>query len=209
MRKIYFSLLAFLLSLSLFAQDPGGARAKVAKKRSLAFTENHRSISLTYGLSTLFNVAPFIKSNTGIDNSGSFAVGPVSALYNAALTKHISIQFGTSVLFYRDKYYYENAAVKTGKSDLLLLGINTGFNYHFATTRVLDPYIGVAGGVGYFTSSRGADQASLRLKGEVPVLYSAKVGINVSNKRKDAWAFELGYDYLSYFKVGYTFVKYR
>jgi hypothetical protein len=191
---------------SLFSVFAVAAQKGAVVHTGKCFTADHKSITATYGVSTLFNVAPFIKTDAGIDNSGSFAVGPVSVLFNRALSKDISIQFGPTVMYYLDKYKYEQSPIIPGQVNLFLVGITTGFNYHFATTSVIDPYVGAAGGISYFTSDGGADQASLRLKGSVPVLYSGKVGMNVYNRKGNAWTFEVGYDYLSYVKMGYTFV---
>jgi hypothetical protein len=198
-----------LLACTSFLLTTANAQTKQQVTEAKSFTNQHSSISVVYGVSTLLRVAPFIKSNEGIDNSGSFAVGPLSVLYNKGLSNHISLQFGPSVMFYRDKYRYETSGPAPDQANLILLGLTAGFNYHFATTAVVDPYVGGGVGVGYYTSSGGADQASLRLKGEVPILYSAHVGMNVYNRKNNAWTFEVGYDYLSYAKVGYTFVKHK
>lgn len=83
-----------------------------------------------------------------------------------------------------------------------------GINYHFATSKKIDPYVGIASGVGYFINfGEGGFSDEGTLSGTMPLFYGFKLGMNVLNKKQNAWSFELGYDYLSYLKIGYTFIK--
>ena len=209
MRTLVLIFVVMLVMPSALQAQNGENQRPAQTAKNICFTDNHKSFIVLLGLSTLFNVAPFIQSVPGVDRSGSFAVGPVSILFNQGLSKNVSLYVGPTAMFYRDKYVYKDNSVIPGAANMILVGILGGLNYHFATTTKIDPYVGGGAGVGYFTSSSGADNASLRLKGETKVLYNAKLGLNAYTKKNNAWTFEAGYDYLSYVKVGYTFVKHK
>jgi hypothetical protein len=209
MPKIKFLILAVFISSCLHAQDSTNAEKRANRAPSnLSFTSRHRSISVTYAVSSFFDAAPFNTGSSALSTKGSFTIGPIAVQYNQALSDHINISIGPVLMLHRDTYTYENQGPhNNGASDLILGGGTVGFNYHFLTTCNVDPYIGVSGGVGRFWGRGGADQLGLRLKGSTVALYGAAVGVSFYNKRNNAFIIEAGYDYLSYVKVGYSFAR--
>lgn len=113
--------------------------------------------------------------------------------------------------------YYDSRGTyrpTTDKStfNLLLLAGTVGINYHWGTTKKIDPYVGVSGGIGYYVAlfgGNGSGAENLSVKGSVPFIYGTKLGMNILNKNNNAWSLELGYDYLSYLKIGYTFINHK
>jgi hypothetical protein len=195
MRKVPLLVLFFMASLTLAAQG----------NDEPAFTGSHRSTTLSYGVSSLLNLGGYTKDG---GNGKSFTAGPLSLSMNKALTEDISFHWGPSVMYYRYKYSYQyDGNTDAGTVSLLFGGLSMGLNYHFANTGKFDPYAGVSVGAGYYYDINGDDKNAYSLGGSVPLLYGAKFGVNMYTQSTRAWTFELGYDYLSYFKVGYTFVK--
>lgn len=186
------------------------------EKIDLAFTEKHKSTSLFYGVSALFGLGGFSTGDASFDFN-SYAVGPISLIFNRALSNKFSINFGPSAMYYRQSYsyterYWSGNTWRTrtvpSSSNLILAAASVGANYHFATTKKIDPYAGISAGLGYYYLFGGGESSGTgSLNGTIPVIYGLKFGINILNKKQNAWAFEFGYDYLSYLKFGYTFIK--
>jgi hypothetical protein len=188
------------------------------KNNQLAFTENHKSTSLFYGVSALFGLSAF---SSGVDGSSasikSYAIGPVSLIGNRAVSNKISLHYGPAIMYYtlrtQQTYNYWNGSYNSSylseaSLNFIFIAATAGANYHFATTTKVDPYVGVSGGVGYFFSFGDGDWSDVgSARGNVPLVYGLKLGLNVMNKSQNAWTFEFGYDYLSYLKIGYTFVN--
>jgi hypothetical protein len=195
MKKIKLLTLLLFTSISLLAQDKN--------EDEPSFTSSHRSTTLFYGVSSLFGLGSYAKDGGGIGKG--FTAGPVSLSFNKALTEQVSFHWGPSVMYYT--YKYPKPAEGEGTVSHLFGGISLGVNYHFATTGKVDPYAGVSAGAGYFHLLEEGDTNGYGLDGSIPLLYGLKVGANVYNKSNRAWTFELGLDYLSYLKVGYTFVR--
>ena len=194
MKKIQLLALLLFCAFSLAAQDG-----------EPAFSNTHRSTTLSYGVSALAGLGAYSKD--GGDAKG-FTFGPISITGNKALSSSFSLHWGPSFMYYRYKYDYQyDGTTDKGSVDLLFGGFSLGANYHIVATEKLDPYVGVSGGAGYFYDLNGDKDNSYSLGGSIPLLYGIKVGVNAYGKSNNAWTFELGYDYLSYLKVGYTFVK--
>ena len=194
MKKIQLLSLLLISVLSLAAQngDP-------------AFSDTHRSTTLSYGVSALAGLGAYSKDG---GEAKSFTAGPISITGNKALSSSFSFHWGPSFMYYRYNYSHQpDGAAEEGTINLLFGGFTLGANYHIVATEKLDPYVGVSGGVGYFYDLNGTKDNSYSLGGSIPLLYGLKVGVNAYGKSNNAWTFELGYDYLSYLKVGYTFVK--
>lgn len=179
-------------------------------EKYLSFSKSHKSTSILYGLSAILGYGAFSDGDGSLDFN-SYAIGPVSVIFNKALSDKISVSYGPSVMYYRQGFSYSggyNNTTNKGSTNLILAAVTVGFNYHFATTYKIDPYVGLGAGVGYYTAFGSSDYGGYgSLKGTIPVLYGARIGISTLNKKKNAWTFELGYDYLSHLKVGYTFIK--
>ena len=197
---------------------------KPKKDNTLSFTEKHKSTSLFYGLSALLGLGSFsAKDESGSAGFKSFAIGPVSLIANKGLSDKFSLHYGPSLMYYIQEVsfssgYYDSRGIfrtTTERStfNLLLLAGTVGINYHFGTTKKIDPYVGISGGVGYYVGLFGGNGSNsgenLSVKGSVPFIYGTKVGMNILNKNNNAWSLELGYDYLSYLKIGYTFINHK
>jgi hypothetical protein len=176
---------------------------------NLAFTGKHRSVSLTYGISGILGLGGAFQSSGGGGISfREFIVGPLNIHFNKAISDQISLRFGPSFLYYHNEisstYNYNYG------TDLFFGGLTLGGYYHFETTQKIDPYVGASVGAGYFFLLSGDNNYDLTLSGTFPIVYGGNVGINLyGNKKHGAWNFELGYDYLAYLKVGYTFTRRR
>lgn len=195
MHKI--QLLTLLLTLSLFAaaQD----------KDEPSFTSSHRSTTISYGLSALLGYGAYSKDAGA---SKSVTAGPVSLSFNKALTEDISFHWGPSIMYYRYNYSYEySGGADKGSVDLLFGGLTLGVAYHVPSKGKFDPYAGISAGAGYYYDLKGKDESGYSLGGSVPLLYGANLGLNIYGASGNAWTVELGYDYLSYLKVGYTFAR--
>jgi hypothetical protein len=171
-------------------------------KTNLAFTSKHRSVTIAYGLSALFG---------GITGYGvgekEMAIGPLLVSFDKALSDKFSIAFRPAAMFYQfsyTDYNYFTRRWSTQTSDVFFGGLQVRIDYHFATSKKLDPYVGFGGGVGYFF---GRDDFSA-LKGTYP-LYGGNFGIRSYGKGKNAFLVELGYDSYSYLKIGYVFGKHK
>lgn len=194
MKKIQLLCLLLLTAFSLSAQDD--------KSDEPAFTGSHRSTTLGYGVSALLGLGGYSKDG---GDGKSFTAGPISLSFNKALTESVSFHWGPSLMYYRFKYDYQDVK---GEVSHAFSGLNFGLNYHLAATGKIDPYAGVSAGVGYYYGLEGGDDPhGYSLDGSIPLLYGAKLGVNLYDKSDNAWTIELGYDYLSYLKVGYTFVR--
>jgi hypothetical protein len=195
MKKFQLLMLVLCASLSVMAQggDP-------------AFSSTHRSTTIFYGISNLFRGGAYAKD---VGKGSSFTAGPVSFIGNKGISNSLSFHWGPSFMYYQYKYSYSyDGTTDAGKVNLVFGGLNFGVAYHVTATDKLDPYLGVSAGAGYYYDLNGNnDDNSYSLGGSVPLLYGVKVGVNAYDKRENAWTFELGYDYLSYLKVGYTFVR--
>jgi hypothetical protein len=194
----------FLFLLYCTVTVAAGAQKSAVNHTGKSFTSEHQSLSVTYGLSTLLNVAPFITTTTH-SSEGSYAIGPLRIAANSGLSDNISIMYGLTAMYFRDEYFYSTDFIQNGHSHIMVGGVNVGFNYHFPTNTSVDPYLGAASGVSYFWGRDGADQLGRRWKGTTHVLYGAVAGLNIYNEHNNAWTIEAGYDYLSYLKIGYTF----
>jgi hypothetical protein len=189
-----------LLSLLLIS-----VLSAAAQSGDPAFSNTHRSTTLSYGVSALAGLGAYSKDGGA---AKGITFGPISITGNKALSSSFSFHWGPSLMYYRYKYSYQaDGATDEGTINLLFGGFTLGANYHIVATEKLDPYVGVSGGVGYFYDLNGTKDNSYSLGGSIPLLYGLKVGVNAYGKSNNAWTFELGYDYLSYLKVGYTFVK--
>lgn len=206
MRRMNLLVSLLCVSVSLFSQQTDSSRTA---NHGLSFSARHRSISITYGVTTIFGKAPYNTGSTSHNTEGSFAVGPITVSLNKGLNKNLSVTLAAVAMYHRDRYRYPELPNGDGASNLLLGGGTVGFDYHFVNTGNIDPFVGGAGGVGYFWGRGGADQLGLRYKGKTAVLYTARAGMHIYNKSNNAWTIEAGYDYLSYVKIGYTLVKRR
>lgn len=191
MKKIQLLCLLLLTAFSLAAQKD--------KNDEPSFTSTHRSTTLGFGVSGLLGMGGFSKDG----DEENFAL-PVSLLFNKALTESVSFHWGPAVMYSRYRYAYGDVK---GTSSQVLGGLNFGLNYHLGTTGKIDPYAGISAGVGYYHGLGSGTDKENSLDGSMPLLYGAKFGVNLYDKTDNAWTIELGYDYLSYLKVGYTFVK--
>ena len=165
------------------------------KSANLAFTENHKSTTIGYGLSALFG---------GITNFGvtgkTFAIGPVMMSFDKALSKNFSLGFRPAVMLFN--YQYPSVYGNTTKSTLFFGGMQVRCDYHFGTTSKIDPYFGLAAGIGYFVGDKDFGGIS-----GVNPLYGGGFGIKLYGNSMGALLLELGFDSYSYLKVGYTFAK--
>jgi hypothetical protein len=174
---------------------------------NLAFTSKHSSVSLTYGISGLIGLGGAFQSGDGLRFRG-YLLGPLNIHFNKAITDEISLRFGPSLMYYHQEFSVSN--LYNANTDLFFGGITLGGYYHFETTNKIDPYIGVSVGAGYFFLLGGGGDYTYSLNGTFPIIYGGNLGINLYGKKKrGAWNFEVGYDYLSYLKVGYTFARRR
>lgn len=198
MKKVQLLILALTVSFSLAAQG----------NDEPSFTGNHRSTTLSYGVSSLLNLGGYSKDG---GNGKSFTAGPLGLSFNKALTEDLSFHWGPSLMYYRYKYSYTyDGRTDEGTLSHIFGGLTFGVNYHFASTGKFDPYAGVSAGAGYYygiDSDNSTVNKDYSLDGSIPLLYGAKLGVNIYNASNRAWTVELGYDYLSYLKVGYSFVR--
>lgn len=195
MKKVQLLILLLTASFCLWAQDHDEP----------SFTGSHRSTTLGYGVSSLLNLGGYSKDG---GNGKSLTAGPLSLAFHKALTENISFNWGPSIMYYRYKYSYAfDGGADEGSVSLLFGGLTMGVNYHFDNTGRFDPYAGISAGAGYYYDINGDEKNSYSLGGSVPLLYGAKLGVNIYTQSNRAWTVELGYDYLSYLKLGYTFVK--
>jgi len=167
----------------------------------LCFTENHKSTSIIYGVSSLFGgIASF---DVGNDN---FFIGPIVFSFDKGLSKNISLAIRPAIMYYQYNYdyqYYSGGYTRTSynESDLFFGAAQVRLDYHFATTSKIDPYFGIGGGLGYFFGSNGVFSSIDQFQ----PLYGGGFGIKAYGKKKNALLIELGYDSYSYLKLGYTF----
>ncbi len=164
-----------------------------SRDRTLAFTSNHRSTSIAYGVGAL------IGGITRFDGyESSKVIGPLMFGFDRALSEKFSIAFRPAAMYYTTKSSYNGMSIY--EASLFFGGVQLRIDFHFGTTDKLDPYVGLGGGVGYFFG--GDDVAGLT--GTHPI-YGSGFGIKYYGKSKNALLIELGYDSYSYLKVGYTF----
>lgn len=175
---------------------------------NLAFTSKHSSVSLTYGISGLIGLGGAFQSGGDGLSFREYLLGPLNIHFNKAITDEISLRFGPSLMYYHEEFRITNFS--SNQTDLFFGGLTLGGYYHFETTNKADPYIGISVGAGYFFLLGGDDDYNYSLNGTFPIVYGGNLGINLYGKKKrGAWNFEVGYDYLSYLKVGYTFARRR
>lgn len=170
-------------------------------KTDLAFTGKHSSISIVYGLSALFGGI----TSYG-DRASGMTIGPLMFSFDKALSDKFSIAFRPAAMYYQFEYntynYYGGSRAET--SNMFFGGLQVRVDYHFATSKKLDPYVGVGGGVGYFFGDNDLNG----FKGTYPA-YGGGFGIKSYGKGKNAFLAEVGYDSYSYLKIGYVFGKYK
>jgi len=186
---------------------------KKDKTKKLAFKEKDKSFSILFGLPASLNLNTIPRYTPPKYQNGGI---PISLLFNKAISSKLSFNYGTSLMIFHQEYpYVYGIATASGTSyyiektsaNLFLVAATAGLNYHFATTDKIDPYLGLSMGIGHYLGLQNIYYSGEGLLlDKNPLLYGAKFGINVLNKRKNAWTFELGYDYLSYLKVGYTVI---
>lgn len=192
MKRIQLLSLLLITCLSVLAQS----------NDEPAFTNTHRSTTIFYGVSALFGGGAYTKDGSG---GKSFTAGPLSFSFNKALNDYLSFNWGPSFMYYRFKPSTPTGTEGTDAAQHIFGGLTFGLNYHVTATSKIDPYIGGSLGVGYYHQL--GESTTYNLDGSIPLLYGIKAGVNAYTKANRAWTIELGYDYLSYLKVGYTFVK--
>lgn len=159
---------------------------------SLAYTRNHRSTSIVYGLSALFG------GITSYGDGGSeMVIGPLLFSFDKALSDKFSIAFRPAAMYYKSNY--SGYGGDYGGSSIFFGGLQVRVDYHFATSKKIDPYFGLGGGAGYFFG--GNDLSGI--KGAYPI-YGGGFGIKSYGNGKNAFLVELGYDSYSYLKIGYV-----
>ena len=163
---------------------------------SLAYTENNRSFTIAYGLSALFGG---ITSLGG--NSNSTVIGPLIFSFDKAISNKISLAIRPAAMLWNYKY---NSYWGEYSSSVFFAGLQARLDYHFATTKTLDPYFGISAGVGKYV---GAGDLK-GMKGAYP-LYGGGFGVKMYGKHKNAFLIELGYDSYSFLKVGYVFGRHK
>ncbi len=182
----------------------------VNDNKKLLFTEAHRSTTLSFGLSALAGLSASSVTDEDISaTESSFAI-PVFFRLNKALSKKFSLNYGLTTQYYSwsEKIRYGGSNYNNSAS-VILAGVSVGVDYHFLTTNKVDPYYGLKVGAGYYLGISGGSAygSNVNISGSIPVIYGANFGINIMNKKNNAWNIELGFDYLSYLKVGYSFIK--
>ena len=178
------------------ASDKSTQPTQNEDKSLLSFTDKHRSTSIAYGLSALFG---------GITSYGSgqssMAIGPLLFSFDKALSDKFSLSFRPAVMYYQ---YKQTGFYSSTSASLFFGGLQLRVDYHFATSKKLDPYFGIGGGVGYFFG--GNDLSGI--KGSYPI-YGGGFGLKSYGKGKNAFLIELGFDSYSYLKVGYVFGRHN
>lgn len=101
-------------------------------------------------------------------------------------------------------YFTGSPRTTTTNYNLLFAGIQVKVDYHFATSKKLDPYVGLGGGLGYFFGSGELNG----LKGAYPI-YGFAFGLKSYGNKRNALLIELGYDSYSFLKVGYVLGKHK
>jgi hypothetical protein len=165
---------------------------KEKEKSSLAFTSNHRSTTIAYGVSAIFGGI----TNYG-DGESDMVIGPLLFSFDKALSDKFSIAFRPAAMYYQSNSNYFS-------SSLLFGGLQVRVDYHFATTEKLDPYFGLGGGLGYFFGGKDL----YGIGGTYPI-YGGGFGIKSYGKGRNALLVELGYDSYSYLKIGYVLGKHK
>lgn len=184
-----------LFSLAVTAQE-------TATQASTTIAHQGKAFSITYGITTPFGLAPYNTGSTAHSTDGSYAIGPIEALYHIGLSDRVTFNIGIVGMYHKDVYSYNNPS-KDNYTNLVFGGGTVGLDYHFGNGAKLDPYLGMAAGVGYFWGTHGANDLGLRYKNKTVLLLNPKLGVNLYNKKKNAWVLEAGYHYLTYLKVGY------
>ena len=160
----------------------------------LCFSEKHRSTSIIYGLSALFGGITSFSNNN--DN---FFIGPIIFSFDIGLSKNLSIAIRPALMYYKYasnyNYYYGSK-----NSGLFFGATQARLDFHFATTKKIDPYFGIGGGIGYFF---GTDK-EIGIN-QIQPLYGGGFGMKAYGKKTNALLLELGFDSYSYLKVGYVF----
>lgn len=172
-------------------------------KTDPAFTDKHSSVAVIYGFSALFGGI----TNYG-DGASGMTIGPVVMSFDRALSDKFSIAFRPAAMYYQyeykiyDYYLYNRSYIKS--SGVFFGGLQVRLDYHFATSKKLDPYFGFGAGLGYIFGNNDLNS----FKGVYPA-YGGGFGVKSYGKGKNAFLVELGYDSYSYLKIGYVFGKYK
>lgn len=131
------------------------------RKNRNHFQRGEQFLSLGYGIPN-YGGSVFKDLKTLYDTSHTMkGIGPIYLKYEYAATNHIGVGVTTRFLTSKIEYPIEGVAYDddgnataqdstyTYSQSLLSIGAMGRFNYHFATTRRFDPYVGVGIGYGY------------------------------------------------------------